>query len=168
MPRRIRKTDSLAMSWAFRQLPFWDRVAAQVERDGSCTVFTGSRDDCGYGRIHQGKKLIRLHRAVWERDNGKVPSGKVVMHLCDNRACINPSHLVLGTQVQNIADMDLKRRRRSLRGTEQTQAKLSEKDIPVIKNRLGAGDTCAAIARDYSVSEGLIRHIKKGRIWRHV
>jgi len=158
----------MSNSWSKKH--FWYRVETQSEKkENGCIEFTGCKDSCGYGRINNGKgKLVRLHRAVWEREHGTIPDGMVVMHLCDNRACINIAHLVLGTQAQNVADMDLKRRRKNLRGTQRAFAKLAEKDIPSIRARLAAGETCAIIASSYGVSEGLIRHIKKGRIWTHV
>ena len=164
-----RKTGNLAMSWAFRQLPFWERVAAQIEtNENGCHIFTGSKDDCGYGRINKDGKLVRLHRAVYEREHGWIPSGSVVMHKCDTPACINPEHLSLGTQVMNIKDMDRKGRRRSQVGSEHAHAKLTEKDIPVIRDRLVKGETCIAMSEDYPVCEEMIRAIKKNRAWTHV
>jgi hypothetical protein len=170
MPRNYqRTTSSKAMSWAFRQLPFWERVAAQTEINASgCHVFTGSKDDCGYGRINKDGKLVRLHRAVWERDHGEIAQGIVVCHTCDNRACINPAHLFVGTQADNIRDMDSKGRRRSLIGSAHGGAKLTEEQIPVIRSLLANGKTCAAIADMYGVSEGMIRHIYHGRAWTHI
>lgn len=154
-------------SWSVKN--FWWRVEQQTrETERGCLEFTGCKDGCGYGRINNGHgKLVRIHRAVWERDHGEIQAGMVVMHICDNRACIRPSHLLLGTQAQNVADMDLKRRRRSLRGSAHPNSKLSETDIPVIQQKLNEGMTCAAIARQYGVSEGMIRHIKKRRMWAH-
>lgn len=157
------------MSWAFRQLPFWDRVAAQIEiTEGGCHIFTGSKDDCGYGRIRNGKKLVRLHREVYLRDKGEIPLGAVVMHSCDVPACINPSHLSLGTQVENIHDMDKKGRRKILLGVAHGKAKLKDADIHIIRQRIESGETCNRIADDFSVSEGTIQHIKQGRNWSHV
>lgn len=147
---------------------FWDRVYDNTERRGGCLLFTGHKDECGYGRINRDGKLVRVHRAVWERDNGPIPEWHVVMHSCDKPACIEPAHLSLGTQEENIRDMDRKGRRISLVGQEHGNSKLTDTDIPSIRARLSDGQTCAAIARDYQVSEGLIRHIKKGRAWRHV
>ena len=115
MPRKgsaIRKTDSKSMSWKFRKLPFWERVEAQTAEQDGCHIFKGCKDDCGYGRIFNGTKLVRLHRAMWEKHNGLIPQKMVVMHVCDTPACINPAHLQIGTQTENIADMDRKGRRR--------------------------------------------------------
>lgn len=175
MPRKyVRVTTSITMSRAFRALPFWERVDAQIEIRGECHIFTGSKDECGYGRLADSrygpskKKLIRLHRAMWEKTHGFIPLDREVCHRCDTPACINPNHLFLGTHGENIADMDRKGRRRTLYGSERSTAKLCEADIPAIRARLANGEGCASISRSYDVSEGLIRHIKNGRNWRHV
>ncbi len=166
----VRKTTSRALSKAFRALPFWERVEQQTEAAGDCAIFTGHKNEDGYGRIYDGDagKLVFVHRAVWEREHGPIPKGKKVLHRCDVPACINQDHLFLGTQADNIRDMDAKGRRRVLRGSEQGMSILTEADIPIIRSCLAYGDTCAAIARSYGVSEGMIRHIKKGRAWTHV
>ena len=170
MPRNYqRKTERAAMSWAFRQLPFWERVEAQtVINEKGCHVFTGSKDECGYGRIHQGKKLVRLHRAMYEKVHGYIPQGMVIMHSCDNPACINPEHLSADYQSENVKDMYSKGREFRPSGSKHGMAKIQEADVVKIKQRLSDGDTCVSIAKDYGVSEGTIRNIKKGRNWKHV
>ena len=148
---------------------FWDRVYSLAGREpNGCLIFLGHKDDCGYGRLHRDGKLVRLHRAVWERDNGQIPHGSVVMHTCDVPACIEPSHLRIGTQRENIADMDAKQRRRSQFGSNHVRAKLTESDIPRIRTMLARGDTCVSIGKIFGVTDMMIRHIKKGRAWRHV
>jgi len=175
MPRNyVRKTDSVAVSQEFRSLPFWERVSRQSVIDSNgCYLFTGAKDQCGYGRIAdnrngKGNKLIRLHRAVWEREHGEIPEGMVICHTCDVRNCINPAHLFMDTQAGNIRDMDRKNRRKVIIGEKRSTAKLTDVKVLAIKSMLLNGATCAHIARLYDVSEGLIRHIKKERIWAHV
>jgi hypothetical protein len=170
MPRNYqRKTNDVTMSWAFRKLPFWERVEAQTLIDEKgCHIFTGTKDECGYGRIWQGKKLVRLHRATYEKLHGEIPKGLVILHKCDVPACINPSHLALGTQGDNVKDMFEKKRNKVNAGSAHGMAKLTENDIPTIRQRLNAGDTCVAIGKDYGVSDNMIRHIKMNRSWRHV
>lgn len=170
MPRNYqRKTERVAMSWAFRQLSFWERVEAQtVINKNGCHEFTGSKNEYGYGRIHKDKKLVFVHREVYEKVHGYILKGMVVMHSCDNPACINPEHLSANYQSENIKDMIEKGRNVNKSGSRHGMAKLTESDIPIIRKRLVNGETCVAIAKDYGVSDNNIRNIKKGRNWTHV
>ena len=170
MPRKYeRKTERKAMSWAFRQLSFWERVEAQtVVNENGCHEFTGYKNECGYGRIHKDKKLVFVHREVYEKVHGYIPKGMVIMHSCDNPACINPNHLSANYQSENIKDMIEKGRSVNKFGSKHGMSKINETDVINIKKRLSEGDTCVAISKDYSVSEGTIRNIKKGRNWTHV
>lgn len=61
-------------------------------KKSDCILWTGSLNQCGYGRI--GKHLA--HRRLWERERGKIPPGKVLMHTCDVRNCVNLDHLRVG------------------------------------------------------------------------
>jgi hypothetical protein len=170
MPRNYqRKTNDVTMSWAFRQLPFWERVKAQtIINENGCHIFTGSKDDCGYGRISKDGKLTRVHRAVYEKVHGKIANKMVIMHSCDNPACINIHHLSADYQSENIKDMYSKGRGINLAGSKHGMSKIKEADVIEIKKRLSDGDTCVSISKDYGVSEGTIRNIKKGRNWKHV
>lgn len=82
-----------------------DRVAEQsyVNKRG-CFVFCGHKDESGYGRLHNGSKLIRVHRFIFG------PTKKLVCHTCDNPACWNKAHLFEGTQLDNMRDRKRKGR----------------------------------------------------------
>lgn len=78
------------------------------ETESGCWEWKGSRNDFGYGLVtvtRQGLLGERAHRLMFERANGPIPAGLVVRHKCDNPPCVNPDHLELGTQQQNVDDM---------------------------------------------------------------
>lgn len=89
-----------------------DRLTSRLLRKpNGCLEWTGSTNEAGYGRISIDGKTLRVHRLAWELANGPIPEGIVVCHTCDRPPCCDVTHLFLGTQIENIADMDIKERR---------------------------------------------------------
>lgn len=83
------------------------------KHESGCWLWTGWKNPDGYGKVRfQGRRLF-AHRFSYERVNGLVPHGLVVRHTCDQRSCVNPDHLVVGTQADNIRDMVSRGRQRS-------------------------------------------------------
>lgn len=75
-----------------------------VAEESGCIRFTGHLDGEGYGRIMVARVKYMAHRLSYSLNNGPIPDGYVVRHKCDNPSCINPEHLEVGTQADNIAD----------------------------------------------------------------
>ena len=75
-----------------------------------CWMWTGATHDFGYGESRLGRKPMRAHRVSWTIANGKIPARKHVLHRCDVPACVNPDHLFIGTQVDNVKDCHAKGR----------------------------------------------------------
>lgn len=148
---------------------FWDRVNQYVQISSTgCHLFNGHLDECGYGRITKDGKLVRVHREMWKQHNPNEEISGVIMHTCDTPNCVNPAHLVHGTQAENIADMVAKGRRVTVKGSAQKDAKLTESDISVIRTLLASGVSGYRISKQFKVSEQTIRFIKQGKTWKHV
>ena len=123
----------------------------------------------GYGIGFNGKKTVKAHRLSYEVFIGEIPEGLLVCHSCDNRGCVNPDHLWLGTYADNNADRDNKNRLEWRRGERHGMAKLSEDDVVNIIEILNGGEVSqAAIARMYSVTRSAIWLIAKGKKWAHI
>lgn len=92
-----------------------ERLAAKLASEGDCLVFTGHRNEHGYGviRSDDGRTML-AHRAAYAVLVGPIPPGMHVLHSCDNPPCCNPQHLRVGTHEDNMRDRDV--RGRTLRG----------------------------------------------------
>ena len=86
----------------------------EPEPNSGCWLWTASVDRVGYGHIWLDGKLKQSHRFMWELFNGSIPHGMKILHKCDVRSCVNPNHLFLGTQKENMQDCKKKGRIRFL------------------------------------------------------
>ena len=143
-----------------------------VAKESGCLVWTGAKKPTGYGNLTIGKEWKSAHRVAWEINNGQIPDGLVVMHVCDNPSCCNPLHLVLGTMRQNMHDMIKKERHGFFKnravGERNGKSKLAISDVKKIRKRLNNGETQSSIACDYGVSQTVISSIARKRTWRHI
>lgn len=144
---------------------FFLRVSAA---EGGCREWTGPRFAHGYGKFGGGSGLSNYaHRASWEIHNGPIPRGMFVLHKCDNRVCVNPEHLFLGTQMDNMADMRRKGRAACVgpAGERARSAKLTERQVRDIRSDYRSG---SVIAAEYGVQRSAINKVRRGDTWRHV
>lgn len=154
--------------------PLAERFAEQytVNADG-CWIWTGTKLKTGYGGIGAGGRHgrhLRAHRASWEIHRGPIPEGEKVRHRCDVRLCVNPDHLQLGSQRDNILDMvERGRRRGGTRGASIAKSVLTDESVREIRQRYAAGGvTYKALAAEYGVTFGAISHVVSRRTWKHV
>lgn len=133
-----------------------------------CFEWTGARNANGYGEIRRDKHLYLVHRVSFKIANGYLNDDLFVLHQCDNPPCFNPQHLFEGTNLDNMADMDRKGRRRTVPlpfGEDHHQARFTVKDIADIRSRLKAGETHRSIANLYDVGYGAIGKIARRETW---
>jgi len=145
---------------------FWNKV----KKTNSCWEWQGAR------QIQKGKKWHGLltfnkqgwlaHRFSWTIHNGPIPTGQYICHTCDNPACVNPDHLFLGSQADNMRDMNSKGRHADQKGIKQSNVKLSEADVYLIRSHPDISSKWWA--KNLDVHPTTINDIKKRRTWNHI
>lgn len=149
------------------QPDFFERHAKKIDRTGECWFWTAYHDKDGYGLVTIAKGSHRTHRVSWQVANGQsIPPGMCVCHRCDNRACINPAHLFLGTQAENVADRH--RKGRTAIGTKAGLGRLTAAQVLEIRARRAAGLTLERIGREFGIAACTVSAIYHRRLWRHI
>lgn len=146
--------------------PLLDRFWAKVEKDRGCWTWTGGRTTAGYGMIFKGTRPVYAHRLSYEMHRGAIPDGMLVMHSCDHPWCVNPKHLLLGTDMDNKRDS--MRKGRHAFGSRNGKAKLSPSTVREIRRRLALGHKQRVIAKALGVVQPLISMVHNGHVWAHV
>lgn len=143
---------------------FWEKVE---KRDDGCWLWKGCTLR-GYGlyRVVPGQPMVKAHRLSYEWAKGPVPAGMVVMHSCDVKGCVNPAHLSVGQQKENVRQAVA--RNLMPRGEQKPQRKLSQAQVVEIRARAAAGESVAVLAREYGISSPNAQSIVHRRKWRHV
>lgn len=128
---------------------------------GQCWTWVGCRTE-RYGQIYVGGKGWRAHRFSWFMHFGEIPAGQCVLHRCDNTFCVNPAHLFLGTQLDNIRDKVAKGRSSRMLEWRNPKTKLSDEEVAEIRHRYKC--RCKTngrkpLAAEFKVSVSLIDQI---------
>ncbi len=159
---------------------FW----SYVDKSGDCWLWTRSIGRWGYGTARFNGIHQNAHRIAWQLTNGSIPPDRVVCHACDNRRCVNPAHLWIGTQLENMRDAWQKGRRdatckgvghwrirmpeKVARGTSHYLTKLTEEDIRTIRSDRAAGTPLATLGARYGLTKDAIWRIVKRKNWAHI
>jgi hypothetical protein len=147
---------------------FWSRV----NKTETCWLWTGSKVKGGYGQLElQGKRQL-AHIVSYRLANADYDKAKCVCHKCDIPSCVNPEHLFLATQSENMKDCVAKGRGgfgNGLKGEEIKHSKLKEQEVIDIKRRLKQGESTKEILKIHNkVSRSAIEDIKHQRTWKHI
>jgi len=142
---------------------FWSKV--DIKDPDQCWPWeAGTRK--GYGVIRVDGHDVQAHRVSWELYNEQsVPDGMMVLHECDNRKCVNPYHLFLGTHKENMDDRDVKGRQ--VQGERVHSAKLTSSDVRYIR-KVAHRFSCAALRKRFDVGQTTLREIIIGHTWKGV
>lgn len=150
------------------EVRFW----RYVQKSEGCWTWVGRLSQTGYGFIQQGGKgstNVYAHRLSYRMHKGEIPDGMVVMHLCDNPSCVNPNHLQLGSQSQNILDAFAKGRKHAVPphrfGEAHGASKLKEADVLLIRD---SQESSVVLMQRYGVSKSTINRIKQRITWAHL
>jgi hypothetical protein len=136
-----------------------------IDEKGCHICVSHSPESDGYFSIGRNGKRMKMHRYIYEINNSDIPSELVVRHTCDNKSCINPEHLILGTQLDNINDRVERNRSAKQKGELNGMSKINEEDVLKIFKDTRNNDE---IAKDFNISKNHVSNIKNGRRWSHI
>lgn len=147
---------------------FFDHFSAWIVpiSDSGCWIWIGTTTSSGYGEVKFRGRKGPAHRMAYMASKGDVPSDIMVRHACDIPCCVNPAHLSIGSQLENMADMCS--RNRQSRGEHRPKAKLTSTDVIEIRRLIRLGASQSHIAEQFGVSQPRISKINTGKIWSHV
>ena len=131
-----------------------DRFWAKVEKSDTCWLWTGAHQSDGYGTIYRNGTMQLAHRVSWYLEHGYMPE-EHVLHECDIPACVNPSHLFLGTQRDNMRDAVRKGRK----------SRISQTDVDEIRRLVASGIKQKDVAKQFDISKQYVNGIVRGHNW---
>lgn len=159
---KLRKTRSDSGINRFGDKEIIERNSCPEPNSG-CWLWLGHLNPYGYGRLGRNRIERQAHRLSFLAHIGPIPDELKVLHKCDIPSCVNPDHLFLGTDEDNMQDMVTKGRNVNPSGEDHPMAKLNYKDIQKIReNKIS---TISAIADHFGVSRRAIRFVKTGETW---
>lgn len=142
---------------------FWSRV----QKGDGCWLWKGSLTTNGYGHVKVQGRWIGTHKLAYQLTYGAIPDDLCVCHHCDNRECVNPTHLFLGTHLDNMLDMQ--RKGRSVRGSKHVNARLTEEQVRQIRSLyVPRKTTLRQLGEMFEVDAKTIHRVVRREQWAHV
>ncbi len=144
---RMRKLQNRNAEWLLKR----------VSKTGDCIVWKRAKNTSGYGVFRQNKAIVRAHHFSFILHIGPIPNGLCVLHKCDNRACVNPDHLFLGTRADNLMDC-IKKNRFPI-------AKLTAENVVDLRKRHSQGESYVSLGKRFNISHGHVWNVVSKRSW---
>ena len=146
---------------------FWKYVNISSEID--CWNWNSKKPD-NYPSFRIKENMWGAHRVSWMIKNGFDPGEFHVLHTCDNKICVNPNHLVIGTHQDNMKDMLNKKRNnwKSFPGEKNLSSKLTDQQVIEIRDRIKNGEKNVRLAEEFDIHHQTISRIKLGKVWKHL
>ena len=133
-------------------------IEYEINSNGCWICTSHTKDQSGYPQVRRNGKIWRGHRYSYTIHKGDIPEGQVVRHTCDNPNCINPDHLILGTQRDNVNDI-FDRERRNMR--EEKNPNFKNFDLDAINNDYQLGMKVVDILEKYGISKTHFYRLRK-------
>ena len=142
-----------------------ERFESKFTKSEGCWEWNAYKNSDGYGVIWIIERVQKAHRVAYQLYVGEIPEGMCVCHRCDNPSCVNPEHLFLGTNADNVRDRDNKGRDANRCGEKNGRAKLTEAQVVEIRERMGGGERGVDLARQFGVTRDEILKIFRRISW---
>lgn len=128
-------------------------------KENGCWFWVGAVNSSGYANKYFNGRMETAHRISFQLHKGPIPDGLQVLHKCNTRRCVNPEHLFLGTQKENLLDMAKKGR---------TTSCLTEEEVHEIKALRRSGKTLQAVGTTFGITKQTVHNIMTGKTWGHI
>ena len=148
--------------------PLLERFWESIKKTSSCWMWVGSRDKDGYGYLSTPRGDIKAHRLAHElHSKMPIPRGLLCCHSCDNPPCVNPAHLFLGTNKDNLSDAALKLRMHC--GEEHGNSKLTESKVLKIRSLYASHlHSQEEIGKLFGINQTQVSRVVSRKQWRHI
>lgn len=158
------------VKWFRNGLTPKQRFYRYIETDPNtgCWEFIGTRNKRGYGVFTFENKKVPAHRFSYQIHVGNIPEGRLVLHKCDNPPCVNPEHLFIGTQFDNMRDMVQKGRNANTKGTNNPRASIYDDSVIQIRDLWDTGASIKEIAIHFMIPKSTVRNIISNVTWKHL